>query len=276
MIFSNHNLAVILLVLFAIPVNAADGAGQKVTLDGKPAPADIEIPQGDKKDYSLKPNQMPYLEISLSRQQPSKGTIMICPGGAYNGLAGHEGRKLLPFFNDLGYDAAVLYYHVRVGRETRKLALEDALKAWNLINTKGKELGLNPKKMSLIGFSAGGHLSAATIQALATLGQRQPDRTILVYPAYLDQQNRKTKKPWVMPPIKPTGKLCIAMSAGDVAKWVASSKVYFDTWKAAGGNAEYHSLKTDKKHHGYGLRSLKTTEGKDWPALLKPFLEPGN
>ena len=263
----------IMLLMFSIGLNGADC---KITLDGKPAPTDVKIPQGDKKDHSLKPNQMPYLEISLSKQQPAKGTIMICPGGAYHGLARHEGNNLLPFFNNLGYDAAVLYYHVRTGRETKKLALQDALKAWNLINTKGKDLGLNPKQMSLIGFSAGGHLSAALTQALAVTDQRQPDRLILVYPAYLHHKAPKTKKPQVTPPAKPTGKLCIAMSPGDSARWVASSKAYSDTWKTSGGEAKYHTIKTEKKHHGFGFRPLKTTEGKDWPNLLKPFLEPEN
>ena len=129
---------------------------------------------------------------------PEKGkangtAIIIFPGGGYAGLAsGHEGRGIAQEFNKIGVTAFVVKY--RLPSDSIMLnktigPLQDAQRAIQLVRERSAEWGINPHKIGIIGFSAGGHLASTldTHYAKALIENPnstslRPDFAILVYP----------------------------------------------------------------------------------------------
>jgi acetyl esterase/lipase len=106
--------------------------------------------------------------------------VLVCPGGGYGNLAmDHEGRQVAEFFNSFGVTAFVLKY--RLGPRYRHPApLDDARRAMRIIRSRAAEFGVDPKRVGVMGFSAGGHL-ASTLSTHYQEGER-PDFAVLVYP----------------------------------------------------------------------------------------------
>ncbi len=108
--------------------------------------------------------------------------VMVCPGGGYSMLAMDlEGSEVAHWLNGLGFTAAVLQYRVPNKREG---AFQDGQQALSLLRSRAKELGIDPHHLGVLGFSAGGHLSARLACASGPLPAR-PDFAALIYPAYL-------------------------------------------------------------------------------------------
>lgn len=102
--------------------------------------------------------ETPVLEYYKAEEKKSKGTVIICPGGAYVGRAPHEGKGYAEFFNSIGIDAFVLEY--RVSPHRFPLELLDARRAIRWVRFHAKEYGIDPNKIAIMGSSAGGHLAA--------------------------------------------------------------------------------------------------------------------
>lgn len=137
----------------------------------------------------------PFIE-HYSAGRKNGAAVLVVPGGGYTFLAeGHEGKQIAQFFNSKGYDAIVLHY--RVNDTAQKGArypeqYNDVTHAMRLARWHAAEWKLDPEKIGVIGFSAGGHLAAC----LATMIQpgrpgagnkpekwsTRPAFAILVYP----------------------------------------------------------------------------------------------
>jgi acetyl esterase/lipase len=107
----------------------------------------------------------PTLTAYLVPKDKANGTaIVICPGGGYGGLANnHEGTQVAEFFNGLGVHAFILKYRTANKERPGPLQpapLEDAQRAIRTVRAKASEFGIDPKKVGIIGFSAGGHLAS--------------------------------------------------------------------------------------------------------------------
>jgi acetyl esterase/lipase len=135
----------------------------------------------------------PELYAFLPTDKPAKGTaILICPGGAYSVLAWeHEGTTIASWLNEQGIAAFVLKYRLpsdKIMKDKCIGPLQDAQQAIRLIRINAERWHINPAKIGVMGFSAGGHL-AATLSTLyreklynAGTVSARPDFTILVYP----------------------------------------------------------------------------------------------
>src|SRR5437764_4330856 len=107
---------------------------------------------------------------TLTLFQPPEGkrngaAVVVCPGGGYSILAWDlEGTEIAEWLNSIGVTAAVLKYRVprREGDTANKLPLMDAQRSMSLVRSKASELGLDPRRIGMLGFSAGGNLAAAT------------------------------------------------------------------------------------------------------------------
>lgn len=135
------------------------------------------------------PGDVPQLTLLRPPGRDIRPCIIVCPGGGYGGLADHEGEPVARWLCGLGLAAAVLRYRVAPYRHPAPLA--DAQRAIRTVRANADAWAIDPARVGILGFSAGGHLAccAATIQedalppgdAIDRLSSR-PDALIACYP----------------------------------------------------------------------------------------------
>ena len=225
----------------------------------------------------------PTLTIfSPPKDKDTGAAVLVCPGGAYNILAWDlEGTEVCDWLNSIGVTGVLLKYRVpkRAGLEKHTAPLQDAQRALGLVRSRAKELGINPMRIGVLGFSAGGHLAAAlstgfdtrTYEPLddADKASCRPDFTILIYPAYLTLKDDGDK---LAPEIKVTAQTppaFLAMAQDDPIR-VETALFYSLALKNAKVPCELHVYPDGG--HGYGLRPTGhavTT----WPARAAEWME---
>jgi acetyl esterase/lipase len=138
------------------------------------------------------PADVPTLTLyPASGEQASGAAIVVCPGGGYGVHAPHEGAPIARWLNTLGITAAVLHY--RLGpRYQHPAMLHDAQRALRTMRAHAAEWRIDPDRIGILGFSAGGHLVSTTATwfedgdpSAADPIERcssRPDLTILLYP----------------------------------------------------------------------------------------------
>lgn len=104
----------------------------------------------------------PTLTFYRASRGATGTAVVVAPGGGYGGLAmDHEGRQVAAFFNAMGVTAFVLKY--RLGpRYRHPIELGDAQRAIRLVRSRAQEFGITADRIGMMGFSAGGHLTATT------------------------------------------------------------------------------------------------------------------
>jgi acetyl esterase/lipase len=191
--------------------------------------------------------------------------VLVCPGGGYHILAlDLEGTEVADWLNGLGITAVVLKYRVpvREGVPRHERPLQDAQRAMGLVRSRATEWNIDPDRIGVLGFSAGGHLAATLsntvdrtyeqIDAADTLSSR-PDFAVLVYPAYLsasEEGAELTPEVTVTDATPPT----FLVHAEDDNVPVENSLFYYLALKRVGVPAEMHLYATGG--HGYGLRKV--------------------
>ncbi len=135
-------------------------------------------------------------ELTAYRPEKPNGTaVVVCPGGGYGGLAmDHEGKQVGEFFAKIGVTAFVLKYRTANKDRPGPLGaapLLDAQRAIRLVRAKAKDYDIDPKRVGIMGFSAGGHLASTAATHFNTGGLKdddvekescRPDFAILAYP----------------------------------------------------------------------------------------------
>jgi acetyl esterase/lipase len=134
------------------------------------------------------PTLTPYLPPG---QQARAAAMVICPGGGYQHLADHEGGPVAEWLNSLGIAAFVLKYRIapRYGHPAPML---DAARAIRTIRSRAGDWGIDPGKVGILGFSAGGHVAstagthfdASNPQSIDPVerASSRPDLMVLIYP----------------------------------------------------------------------------------------------
>jgi acetyl esterase/lipase len=120
-------------------------------------------PEGAPGALGSGPEDRPKITIYRAPAASANGAaVVVCPGGGYRTLASdHEGKQVAEWLNTLGVSAFVLQY--RVGpRYHHPAPLQDAQRALRLVRARAKEFGVDPSRVGILGFSAGGHLAATT------------------------------------------------------------------------------------------------------------------
>lgn len=130
----------------------------------------------------------------FSPGKPNGMSVIICPGGGYGRLAiDHEGVEVAKAFNQIGVTAFVLKYRLpndSIMTDKTKGPLQDAQEAIRMIRKQAAAWGLNPAKIGIMGFSAGGHLAATAATHFNVMADAaakdttsvRPDFAILIYP----------------------------------------------------------------------------------------------
>jgi acetyl esterase/lipase len=119
-----------------------------------------------RKDNVLRYNEVTNPAIELFLPDPSiqnRSAIIVCPGGGYKILAyDKEGTEIAAWLNNLGFTAFVLQYRVPDNKDG---ALQDIQRAIRLVRSSSQKWNLDPEKIGVVGFSAGGSLSARATAA---------------------------------------------------------------------------------------------------------------
>jgi acetyl esterase/lipase len=222
----------------------------------------------------------PYITVFLpSKEKATGAAVVICPGGGHRELwVKHEGENVAKWLAEKGVTAVVLRY--RLARETGspyKLdvhALQDGQRALRLVRSKAKEWNIDPNRVGMMGFSAGGEVVAMVCRK-AEQGDAKaadpidresaaPNFQALVYSGPLGIRGQTITK-------ENTPPTWIVVGEDDrAAAWLVQH--YLDA-KKAGVSAELHVYA--KTPHAFGFRPYKTT-GKpveSWPQRFVEFLE---
>lgn len=221
--------------------------------------------------------------ITIYRPEPEKANgaaVLICPGGAYRILAyNKEGTEVAEWLNTLGVTAVVLKYRVPAheGRERHDAPLQDAQRALRVLRHRAQEWQIDPDRIGVLGFSAGGHLAALlstdSVKATYKPGDdadrvnSRPNFALLIYPAYL-----ATKDDTLAPPVRVDAQTppTFLLQTEDDGVRVESSLVYYLALKRATVPAEMHLY--PRGGHGYGLRPSKDPVS-TWPLRAEDWLK---
>ena len=254
------------------------------------------------------PADQPSITVYRAPADQANGAaVVICPGGGYGFLADdHEGKQVAEYLNGIGVTAFVLKYRI-VGKDRpgplHPAPLEDAQRAIRLVRAKAKDFGIDPKRVGIMGFSAGGHL-ASSVATHFDGGSKEggdvdkqscrPDFAILAYPVISMEDgvtHGGSKKNLLGD--KPDAKLVELMSnekqvsketpptfifhtSADTAVLPENAIRFYVALKKAGVPAELHIY--EKGKHGVGLgRDPKWTGGEKsvetWPDRLTDWMK---
>lgn len=221
----------------------------------------------------------PTITIYRAPDEVASGAAMVvCPGGGYNILAYDlEGTEICEWLNNIGVTAVLLKYRVprREGREKHAAPLQDVQRAIGYVRAHAEKLDIDPNRIGVMGFSAGGHLSAMVsnnfaertypaVDAADKVSCR-PDFCLLVYPAYLSgdkfQLSPELKVSSATPPT-------MLIQAEDDNPHIYSSLFYYYALKEAGVPAWMHLY--SKGGHGYGLRDTGAAVN-EWPDRVEDW-----
>jgi acetyl esterase/lipase len=250
-------------------VAVADTVELKLWPDGVPGetgdPGKTESKQGDDNILRLTYVGEPTITLYRASQETANGcAVLICPGGGYHILAWDlEGTEIAEWLNSVGVTAVVLKYRVprRDKEQPHKAPLQDAQRAIRLTRKNAEAWGIDPKRIGILGFSAGGHLTVMAgthwdkttyekVDEADDLSCR-PDFLVPIYAAYLgDKKDRWTLNSQVRVTDK-TPPTFMAVTYDDKER-AAHAALLLVELKKAGVPAELHIYA--KGGHGYGLR----------------------
>jgi len=242
----------------------------------------------------------PSLTVFLPSAEKATGTaVLICPGGGYGVLAfDHEGFAIARWLNDNGIAGIILKYRLPSDLiMTNKSVgpLQDAQEAIRILRRNREHWKINPGKIGVIGFSAGGHLAstlsthfAEKVYEVNDTTSARPDFSLLIYPVisfdaaftHMGSRNNlignnpsKEAIDHFSNELQITGKTpptFLVHSSDDKVVPVKNSLVYYEGLVKNNITAEMHIFQ--KGGHGYGLSVDKGTQS-SWPDLCIKWLK---
>ncbi|PZR19171.1 MAG: alpha/beta hydrolase [Flavobacterium psychrophilum] len=267
----------------AIPNSKPSDKKEKITNDGF---------------YCISNVTTPTLTVYKPKKQSAqKSAVIICPGGGYGVLAvGHEGSDVAKAFNEMGITAFVLKYRLPgddIMQDKAIGPLQDVQRAFQLVRENAAKWNVDPSKIGVMGFSAGGHLAATA----STQYKREvidnpkhtsfrPDFSILIYPviSFNDKLTHMGSRENLIGKnvsvglisqysnellVTPdTPKAFLIHSADDGAVPVENSIVYYQALLKNKIYGEMHIYPLGG--HGYGMNNPTTTE--KWMENLKSWM----
>ena len=159
----------------------------------------------DGKMQSTSQVSVPTLSIFIPKEsKPNQTAVVICPGGGYTHLAfDKEGTKVAEWFNSLGITAFVLKYRMPTDLTMKNKnvgPLQDAQEAIRYVRQNASKWNIDPSKIGILGFSAGGHLASTAsthyddkVYDSAYKVSARPDFSLLIYPV-ISMENDITHK----------------------------------------------------------------------------------
>jgi acetyl esterase/lipase len=285
------------LLVFILSILAAS-ASEPMALWPKTAPGEKSAPgveqdmtkpnddlYGGKRVVRLGNVSIPTITLYRPPQDKDNGaTVLVCPGGGYETLSMDlEGTEVCQWLNSVGVTAVLLKYRVpaRNGLERYSAPLQDVQRALGLVRYHATEWHIDPKRIGIIGFSAGAHLSAAAstrfekrnYEAVDESDQVscRPDFAMLIYPAYLIHQEGSDLGPNLAPELTVTSNTppTFLVQTEDDQIHVENALFYYLALKNANVPAELHLFA--KGGHAYALRKSDKAV-MSWPKRAEEWM----
>lgn len=264
--------------------------------DAKP---EIVVDRGtNKPDRAVSNVTVPTLTVYLPEgSQTNTTAVVICPGGGYARLSiDKEGHAVARWLNTVGVAGIVLKYRMPrpdLSADQKPWPIQDGERAVQLVRSRASEWKIDPRRVGLMGFSAGGHLASSVgthiiIEDSSRLGfSARPDFMVLVYPVISMKEpithqgslhsllgatpdpklvELYSNETQVTPQTPPT----FLVQAKDDRVSVENSRQFYAALQKAGVPAELHVL--DTGGHGFGL-GVNGGEPATWPALCAAWLK---
>lgn len=290
-----NRLPWLLLLAFAVPLGAH--AAEPVTLNvwpGKPPGETKELPpevdQTKPEDKLIAGRRIIKLgnvsipQLAIYKPPADKDTgaaVIICPGGGHHILAYDlEGTEVAEWLNGLGVTGIVLKYRVPFRDPTQRwgAAVRDAQRAMSLVRHHAAEWKLDPQRIGMLGFSAGGQV-AGMVSILHAQRQYEPidevdklscrpDFAMLIYPGGLDEKGQSRLKDEVKV-VADAPPMFFAHAFDDNVS-VLNTLLFAAELKKVNVPAEVHVFATGG--HGYGLRHVDGQPVTDWPQSCAAWL----
>jgi acetyl esterase/lipase len=267
-------LPVLLWAEPAAPLPVWDAAPPAETLKAKPG----QDPKGILNKNGHRTDVMIPEFVVWPAAKPNAPFIIVCPGGGYGILAEeHEGAEVARRLNAQGVGAAVLRYRVprRDNDKPWVVPVLDARKTIELVRAHAAEWNADPKKIGILGFSAGGNLAARVAYSPAEASAARPDFAVMVYPAYLFEKDKpdsvlREGPDGVVPPKGPKPVPAFFAHSADDPYPAEGSMALAAKLKSLGGSAEVHVW--SKGGHGWGA-SDRCLAAKEWTNTLGAWLK---
>lgn len=229
---------------------------------------------------------------------PTGAAVVICPGGGYGSLAyNHEGIQVAQFLSEHGITGIVLRYRMKPYRHP--IPMMDVQRAMQTVRANAKQWSIDPERIGILGFSAGGHLaSTATVHQIDADPESddpvlrvssRPDFAVLVYPVItMGPEHVHTGSRENLLGLKPTDELLDMMSThkqvternpptllvhskDDQSVPIENSLLFLDALKAKWVNCRLVTYETGG--HGYGLAKSEDHETAAWPGECLKWLD---
>lgn len=296
--------------LIALTGSAAAAAPAKPAGLWQPSPGHVQTPiwPGTPPDLVRDPKpesgasthvSRPTMTVYAPKGRNTGVAVVVFPGGGYQVLAmALEGAEICDWLTARGITCVLLKYRVPNSGPTMlqgrryyprvQTAVQDAQRTLRLVRQHAAQWQVDPHKIGVIGFSAGGHLVAAVstrfaqptyppVDAADALSCR-PDFAIAVYPGHLwvhEDEDRATRKPEdlsLRPDIRvraDTPPTFLLQAQNDPVDNIAQSLAYYVALQKAGVPTEMHLYA--KGGHAFGLRAPNLPIGR-WPQLVEQWL----
>lgn len=223
------------------------------------------------------PADIPTLTPYFPKEKATGAAVIVCPGGGYSHLADHEGGPVAEWLNSIGVTAFVLKY--RLGpRYQHPAPMQDAARAIRTVRARAAEWHVDPKRIGILGFSAGGHVASTAgthfdsgnpgaTDPIERVSSR-PDLMVLVYPVITMGELTHSGSKRMLLGDNPSEQLVTLMSnekqvskdtpptflvhtANDAAVPVENSLQFAEALRRAGVPFELHVY--ERGPHGFGL-----------------------
>jgi acetyl esterase/lipase len=273
------------------PDEPRDIGPEKVRMSPKLTRKEVEVTQPTRLITNV---SKPTITIYRPTKVKDRGTaILICPGGGYWNLYQElEGEEVAAWLNSKGITGIILKYRVprrpdEPKGEPARRPLQDSQRAVSLVRSRARELGIDPKRIGMVGFSAGGHLAIATATSFEKRTYKpiddidkvscRPDFAIAAYSGYLKAKDKDELAPGLRIPAG-TPPIFLVHGGSDIISPPEHSVVMYLALKRAGISSELH-VYADAAHD-FGVRQVDnpcstwTERAIDW-MRSQGFLAPG-
>ena len=234
-----------------------------------------------------------------SEEKDATAAVIICPGGGYRNLAiYHEGHQVAQWLNSIGVAGFILRYRHHGDGYVHPTPLRDAQRAIRTVRARAAEYNVDPDKVGIMGFSAGGHLAstAGTLfsensyekQDEIDEASSRPDFMVLVYASVSLKKKQESggslshilgndpdpalveKLSTVTQVTKETPPTFLIQSGADPTVPAEQSVMFYQALLKAGVPAEFHLYQTGR--HGFGLGTKRDGPVSTWPNVCANWM----